>query len=98
MDERQYQIVFTGLAKEQLKSIVRRAAKTGRPAKFAAAMRRLLVQLAVNPTEIGEPICRLASMKMHVRRVALAPIYLEYGVHFTEPLLIVRRVIGMAGL
>ena len=97
MNEGHYQIEFTGLAKEQLKSIVRRAVKTDRPARFAAAMRHLLEQLALNPTEIGEPICRLASMKMHIRRVALAPIYLEYGIHFTKPLVIVRRVIGMAG-
>ena len=92
-----YKVAFTGLASEQLKAAVRRAESYDRPAEFASAMRRLLEQLAVNPTEIGEPMYRLYSMKMDVRRVALAPIYLEYGVHSTAPLVIVRRVIGMAG-
>ena len=96
MNGPRYNVAFTGLASEQLKTAVRRAESYERLAEFASAIRSLLEQLVVNPTEIGEPMYRLQGMKMNVRRVALAPVYLEYGVHLTEPLVIVRRVVGMA--
>ncbi len=75
---------------------MRRAESYDKPALFADAIRLLLGQLISKPNEVGEPMYRLQSMKMDVRRVALAPVYLEYGVHRTEPLVIVRRVVGMA--
>ncbi len=96
MNGPRYKVAFTGLASEQLKAAVRRAESYERLAEFASAIRSLLGQLVVNPTEIGEPMYRLHAMKMNLRRVALAPVYLEYGVHITEPLVIVRRVVGMA--
>jgi len=96
MNGPRYKVAFTGLASEQLKAVVRRAESYDKPALFADAIRLLLEQLVSKPNEVGEPMYRLQSMKMDVRRVALAPVYLEYGVHRTEPLVIVRRVVGMA--
>ena len=95
MNGREFTVVFTGLAREQYFSAVRSAESTDRPAELAAAMRHLIERLATKPTEIGEPMYRLQAMKMDVRQAALAPIYLEYGVHIAEPLVIVRRVVGM---
>ena len=94
MSDHPFEVEFTGLAREQYLSAMRRAKSVARSAELATAMRRLIVQLSETPLEIGEPMYRLRAMKMDVRRVALAPTY-EYGVHFTEPLVIVRRVFGM---
>jgi len=96
MNVREYRVAFTGLAREQFLAAVRSAESVDRPAELTAALRRLFEELSVNPTEIGEPMYRLQSIKMGVRRVAFAPLHLEYGVHLTEPLVIVRRMAGMA--
>ena len=96
MNGSDFKVEFTGLAREQYRNALRRAKNASRSEELGTAMRTLVVQLTDTPTEIGEPMYRLHSMKMDVRRVALAPVYLEYGVHLSEPLVVIRRVVGMA--
>ena len=87
-----FTVDFTGFARSQLRAIARRAIYGGRGREVAAAVRTILARLSQDQREYGEPMYHLRAMRMHVRRAALAPLYVEYGVHEDQPIVIIRYV------
>ena len=92
-----YAVVMAGLAREQFRALIRRGRYTGTADRYLAALRQLAERLAVEPHTLGEPLYDFRAMRMHVRRAALDPLYLEYGVHFDRPFVVVRHVVGLSG-
>lgn len=92
----EFNVEFTGPARSELRALARRAVYARQGPSVAEALRQLLDRLTHDPKELGEPMYYLRSMKMQVRRAGRGPIYIEYGVHTDRPIVIVRRVVGLA--
>jgi hypothetical protein len=88
-------VEFTDTAQVQLRAIARHAIYAHRGQVVAAAARQLITRLKSEPFTLGEPLYDLRAIRIHVRRVALNPLYLEYGVHFDHPFVVVRFVTGL---
>ncbi len=57
-----------------------------------ASMSQILERLAKDPRDVGEPLFRLSKLEMMVRCAAISPLRIEYGVHNSEPVVIIRKV------
>ncbi len=55
-------------------------------------MRDILSRLHRDPREFGEPMYHLRGMRMTVRKASIRPLYIEYGVHDEQPVVVIRRV------
>jgi hypothetical protein len=87
-----YRVEMTGPALLDAKTAARSAEERGAGDKFRDAVARIWSRLERDPIEFGEPMYELRAMKMEVRKAAVAPVYVEYGVHKDEPLVVIRRV------
>lgn len=56
------------------------------------AMNAALHSIASDAFEAGEPLYDLKQMKMRICRIVCPPLYIEYGVHISEPKAFIRRV------
>lgn len=52
-------------------------------------------RLETDPRDFGEPLFQVKHLQMEVRNGAIAPIGIEFGVHWTKPFVILRRVVEM---
>ena len=86
-----YRVDIIGPARRDYLDIVRRAQDAGLGVAVVEAYRRLLC-LAQNPREFGEPMYHLSGMRMEVRNASVRPLYIEYGVHDEQPIVVIRRV------
>ena len=91
-----FRVTFTGLAREHFLAAVADARDEERGDALVRSMGILLRKLEEDARECGEPMYRVRSMKMMIRRAALVPIYIVYGVHESRPEVVINRVIGMA--
>lgn len=90
-----FQVECTSNALAQFRLLAQRATYQGRGWELAAAMRRAQDRLRAAAHEIGEPLYRLRHMKMMVLRLIVPPMYIEYGIHDDQPVVIIRRVAGL---
>ena len=56
------------------------------------AIFRTFQLLKQDALEAGEPLYDLKMMKMRICRIVSPPLYIEYGVHISEPKAFIRRV------
>lgn len=87
-----YRTEFTGPAEADYLSIFQAASSAGVGRDILLAMRDILARLRLDPNVFGEPMYHLRAMKMAVRKAAIAPVYVEYGVHDDKPVVVIRRV------
>ncbi len=80
-----YTVELTGPARSQLRTVGRHAIYTGRGEEVVAAFRTILTKLQSAPRDFGEPMYSLHAMQMEVRKAAVRPLYVEYGVHDQRP-------------
>ena len=90
-----YTLGMTGIARSQLKSIVAAAGQPDPAKAVAAALRVIRDRLESDPGEFGEPLYHVAGLKMSIRCAAVAPLYLEYGLHDEKPVVVIRRYMAM---
>src|SRR6476646_10746550 len=91
-----FTIELTGLARAQLRMIGRHAKYTGAADVIAEAFRQLLRRLSHDPRGLGEPMCHLKPVRMHVYNATVRPLYVEYGVHDEEPVVVIRYAARMS--
>jgi len=91
-----FRVTFTGLAREQFLAAVSDARDEERADALMQSMGILLQKLADDARDCGEPMYQVRSMRMMIRRAALVPIYIVYGVHQSRPEVVINRVIGMS--
>lgn len=91
-----FAVELTGLARAQLRAIGRHAKYSGTADTIADAFRRILHRLGRDPREFGEPMYHLKAMRMHVFNATVRPLYVEYGVHDEEPIVVIRYAARMS--
>ena len=67
----------------------------GRPAfvQVEQAFFKALARLRIDAREAGEPQYRLHAMKMTVMALTVPPLYITYGVHEEQHVVVVRRIL-----
>ena len=83
-------------AKAQLREIADFVAEGGSNSDIAAAFRKMLRRLERDPREFGEPLFHYRQSKMTVRCAASHPLYIVYGVHDEQSIVVVRLVVSLA--
>ncbi len=53
-------------------------------------------RLENDPGQFGEPLYHLPKLKLAIRCAAVAPLYVEYGLHDEKPVVLVRRILALA--
>ena len=87
-----YLVDVLGGVRLELRDIARRAALSGEGGRVRRAYAAIIGRLRQDAREFGEPMYHLDAMKMEVRKAAIAPLYIEYGVHDDKPVVVIRRV------
>ena len=90
-----YVVELTGIAREQLREIARRAARSFEGAAIVDAYERILVRLAADARAVGDPIYRLRRIKMDVLHFVDSPLYVQYGIPNGRRLAVIRRFVRM---
>lgn len=90
-----FRVSMLEFAKEQLRDIAEAAAGSDSDSEVAAALRKMLRRLERDPREYGEPLFHYRESKMTVRCAALVPLYIVYGVHDEQPVVVIRRVVAL---
>jgi hypothetical protein len=87
-----YEVHISGIIRQALRRLQRRAAREGRGEEVLAAMRRISQRLRDDPFQLGEPAFRLPSLRMQVRGVVDRPLVVPFGVCEDRPLVFLRGV------
>jgi len=85
-----YKVVLSGQLRDKLKELHRRAQDKGQAARVLSAVKRILTQLRMDPLRFGEPRYMLYHLQMEMRVGAVAPIWVQYGVHQERRIVFVR--------
>lgn len=92
----EYSIGVTGNANAELLAITRDAKDDSRGDRVEEAYVAILARLKFDPVTFGEPLYRVQKMSMTIRCAVIMPLYLEYGVHDTRPVVVIRRVVALS--
>ena len=87
-----YQVTQLGPVPQAIKDQYARAQLDGNGQKFLKAMRHVYQRLRQNPHSFGEPKYPLHAMHMIVYLGMHDQLVVEFGIHETEPLVVVRSV------
>jgi len=91
-EQPRFHVSAIGPASEAYRDIQRRAELAGGSDRVEAVFREIVRRLKYDPREFGEPMYELRVMHMQVRKAAIDPLYVEYGVHNEQPVVVIRRV------
>jgi hypothetical protein len=92
-----YVVELTGIAREQLREIVRRAIQRGEDNAALAAYRTILARLGKDARAVGDPIYRFRGIRMDVLHFVEPPLYVQYGIPDARRVAIIRRFVKMTG-
>lgn len=87
-----YRVSQIDAAKQALKRHYLHAKSDGRGAAFVAAVEHIYNRLRSAPHDFGEPKYRLHAMKMVTYLAIHHPLVVEFGIHETEPVVVIRSV------
>lgn len=90
-------VELTGLAREQLREIVRRAINTGRADAVVQAYESILSRLRADARAVGDPLYRFRGIRMDVLHFVDPPLYVQYGIPDARRVAIIRRFLRMSG-
>ncbi len=69
-----------------------KATRTGRGNEFLAALRQIRQRLRQAPLSFGEPLYRLAALRLRVRSAVVSPVSIHFAVHEDRPLVFITAV------
>jgi hypothetical protein len=87
-----FSVGVPGVIRDQLRDVAERAAEVGMGGRVNAAFGAIISRPQRDPREFGEALYDLRGMRMQVRAGAIDPLYIEYGVHDEQPVVVIRRV------
>src|SRR5688572_8905529 len=87
-----YRVSQLHAAKQSLKRYYLRAKFDGKGAAFVAAVEHIYHRLRSAPHDFGEPKYTLHDMKMVMHLAIHHPLVVEFGIHETEPVVVIRSV------
>ncbi len=82
----------TGVARSQLRAILRHARYGARRTEVTRAFERVVAKLKEAPRASGDPLYHMRKMKMLIHHLVDRPLYFEYGVHDEQPVVVIRWV------
>ncbi len=91
-----YSLGALGSATTQLEEVLKRAAMAGAQDAVTSAFADIMARLRIDPNRFGEPLYHHRKSKMTIRCGIVAPLYIEYGVHDEQPVVVIRRVVALA--
>lgn len=92
-----YVVELTGIAREQLREIIRRAIQRDEGDTVIDSYRRILARLATDARAVGDPIFRFRGIRMDVLHFVDPPLYVQYGIPDARRVAIIRRFVKMTG-
>jgi hypothetical protein len=84
---------YTVQARIDLASLLQRAQGRPRFRELVDSVQTAERRLLESPRSIGEPQYHLPAMKMTVMSLTVPPLYILYGVHDDQNVVVVRRII-----
>ena len=87
-----YRLTHLGPVKQALADQYHRAKLKGNGAKFIAALEHIYNRLRSNPHSLGEPKYPLHALQLVVYLGIHLPVVVEFAIHETEPLVVIRRL------
>jgi hypothetical protein len=70
----------------------RQALEEGAGQDFLRAFRQIVERLRRDPLTFGEPMYRLPALQLQVRHGAILPLFVDYAVHESSPLVFIRGI------
>jgi hypothetical protein len=87
-----YRLTHLGPVKQALAEQYARAKIQGHGAVFIAALEHVYNRLRSNPHSLGEPKYPLHALQLVVYLGIHLPVVVEFGIHDTEPLVVIRSL------
>jgi hypothetical protein len=87
---RQYSLDFSDAVADQLITLQHRAAHRGQGKEFAAAFRRIIRALRRDPYAVGEPLYRLPVLRLQMRTVVVAPLFIDFAIREERPIVYIK--------
>ncbi len=91
-----YSVSLTGRANAELVQIGQDATSFKLGKRIRNAYRRILARLESDAAEFGEPLYHIQSMRMTIRCAMITPLYIVYGIHDIQPIVVIRRVVALS--
>jgi hypothetical protein len=66
-------------------------------ARIAAAFEEIIERLEADPYEVGEPLYRLAALRMQVRTVVVRPVSIDFGICEDRPIVFIKTGTVLGG-
>jgi hypothetical protein len=87
-----YEVHNSRAIAEAFLKLQRQADHEGRGPELLLAARQVYERLRDDPLVIGEPLYFLPSLRLHVRCVAIRPLYVDYAVSADRPHVYIKAV------
>ncbi len=87
-----YQVHGSGTIAQAIRQIHRRALREGRGRELAQALHILKRRLQISPENLGEPLYRLAALRMQIRTAVVGPLAVDFGVCEDRPVVFIKGV------
>lgn len=87
-----YEVHNSDLISKAFLRLQRQAEQEGRGRELLHAARAVFERLCRDPMEFGEPLYRLAALRLQVRSAAIRPLYVDFAVCEDRPLVFIKSV------
>src|SRR5262249_30061990 len=87
---RRFQVHCSGAVAKKLRTLQRQASRAGTGDEVLTAFRQIVARLEADATEAGEPLYRLAALRMQIRCIVLRPLVVDFGVSEDQPLVFIK--------
>ena len=91
-----YSLSLTVLANAELVRVGEAATSLEIGKLIRKAYRRVLLRLESDAADFSEPLYHIQSMWMTIRCAAVTPLYIKYGIHDVQPIVVIRRVVALS--
>ena len=91
-EEGGYEVHNSGLIAEDFLQLQQEATQQGRGEDLLRATRAVYERLRLDPNEFGEPLYRLAVLRMWVRCAVIRPLSIDFAVCEDRPLVFIKAV------
>jgi hypothetical protein len=90
--DRRYEVHCSAVIAAELRHLQHEAPGVARKRAIAEAFRKVIRQLQFDPNEVGEPLYRLAVLRLQVRTCSVRPLVVDFAVSEEHPLVFIKGV------
>ena len=85
-------IGMIGKAEAEYMAVCVESVECGLEVAVVDSMVQMHARLTKDPRDFSEPLFRLSKLRMMVRRAAITPLRIEYGIHEVEQVVVIRKL------